>query len=63
MVDMAKTMRHPDIDADPVPVTDKAFKNVWSKKGWILVDADDDEEQVQVEDVDEPEVDVLDNDE
>lgn len=60
---MAKTMRHSDIDADPVPVTDKAFKNVWSKKGWILVDADDDEEQVQVEDVDEPEVDVLDNDE
>lgn len=29
-------MSHPDIKADPVRVTRKAFDDVWSGKGWKL---------------------------
>lgn len=31
-------MTHPDLETEPAKVTAKAFNEVWSDKGWTIVD-------------------------
>lgn len=39
---MTLLMKHPGLpDTDPAVTTQKAFDDLWSKKGWQIVSADD----------------------